>query len=100
MTLFEMAGKHREAHEQAEQVRENHPLVSDMRDEARDAGTGLESRKRNLVKGDRRQTSQRDSQSVAMKERDTEQGQSKQNEIDRNTEHRRSLPRDDIGARR
>ena len=92
VTLFEMTGKQRKAHEQAEQVRENHPLVTEMRHEAGDASTGLESGKRNLVEGDCHQTGERHNQNVAMKQRDAQQGQPKQNEIDWDTEHRRTLP--------
>jgi hypothetical protein len=87
MALLEMARKQCKAHEETEKVGENDPLVMDVGNKPADARSGLEPRECDFVNGDRGQTTQRDRKRVAMKNRNSQQSHSEQNEIDRNIWH-------------
>ncbi|MNC92175.1 hypothetical protein D3C83_85540 [compost metagenome] len=64
-----------------------------VRRQAGKTRSGLEAGEPELVQGDDSKTGEGDVQRVAVEDRHADQGQRKQNEIDRNAEQRRSLHR-------
>ena len=91
--LLEVPRQEREAHEQQEQVREDHPLVLQMGDEPGDAGTFLEPGEHDLVGADDRQPDQRHAQGVVVEQRDAEQRERKENKVDGNRADARDVAR-------
>ena len=86
LALLEMPRQQRKAHQQQEQVGEDHPLVLHVQREAGEPGAELEAGEDELVERDRRKPGQRDLQRVMMKQRDAEQRQREQDEIDGDAE--------------
>src|SRR4051812_38281891 len=83
--LFEMTRQNRKTGEQTEQVRENDPLVREVRTEPGNTGAAFKSGEPYLVESDRSRATHRDGESATMEKGDAEQGQPEQNEIDRDT---------------
>ena len=83
MAFLEVAREDGEAHQQAQQVRDHHPLVAQMTDEAGEAGAALEAGENDLVGGDHHRPTGGHRQRVAVKQRDAEQGEAEQDEIHR-----------------
>lgn len=84
MALFKMAGKQRKAGEQAEEVGNRHPFMTEESHETGKTGTSLEAGKNDLVQADGKQAGKRNIKRCMMKERHTEQGQAEEDEIDGN----------------
>ncbi len=81
--FLEVSRQEGEAEQQTQEVREDHPLLVEMREEPGNAAAGLEPREGELVQGRKR-----DPQRVTVKHRDTDEREPEQNEIDRDAEHR------------
>ena len=91
LALLEMAREQRKAHQQQEQVGEDHPLVLQVRGEARQAGAVLEAGEAELVERDGGKPGQRHLQRVVVEQRDAEQRQREQDEIDRDAGDKQRL---------
>jgi hypothetical protein len=89
--VFEVPRQDREAHQQQEQVGEDHGLVLHVQREPGEPGAKLEARENQLVEYNCGKTGERDLQGLVVEHRDAEQRQREQDEIDRNAEneHRR-----------
>ena len=83
VALFEVAREQGKTHEQAEQVGQHHPFVLEVPGQAGRPVAGLETGEQQFVKRDRRQAGQPDVQRVVVKQRNAEQGQRKENEVER-----------------
>src|SRR5574343_1260576 len=75
VALFEMAGKKREAGEQAEESGDGHPFVAEVAEPAGDAKPGLEAGEYDLVQADGDQPGECNVEGGVMEQRHTEQGQ-------------------------
>ena len=84
--VLEVPRQDRKAHQQQEQVGEDHPLVVHLQHEAAEALSLPEAGEEQLVDGDHRKPGQRDLQRLVMEDRDAEQRQAEQNEINRDAE--------------
>ena len=84
---LEVAREQREAHQQQEQVGQDHPFVLHVQREAGEAGAEFEAGEDQLVERDDRKPGQRDVQRVMVEQRDAQQRQAEQDEIDGNAEH-------------
>ena len=82
LAFLEVAREQGKAHEQEEQVGEDHGLVRHVLDEARQAGAVLEARKAQLVERDGGETGQGHLQRVVVEQGDAEQRQGEQDEVD------------------
>lgn len=87
VTLLEVAGKDGEAHQQQEQVRQDHPLVLHVPSQAGEPGAELEAGEDELVEEDCSEPRQRDLKRSMMEDRHAYQRQREEDEIDRNAEH-------------
>jgi hypothetical protein len=81
-----MARENGEAHEQAQQVGEDHPLVMQVGGQTAQTGARLEPGERELVQHDCRKPTQGHGQNVVVKHRDAQQRQGEQDEIERNAQ--------------
>ena len=77
-----MLRQQREAHEQPEEIRENHPLVGEEPREAFQSRALREPGEHELVGRDDREPVDSDPQRVMVEERDPQQDQGEQDEID------------------
>ena len=84
--LLEMPRQERKAHQQQEQVGEDHPLVLHVQGEAGQPGAELEAGEDELVDDDRGEPGERDLQRLVMQDGDADQRQREQDEVDRNPE--------------
>ena len=89
--LLEMAREDREAHQQQEQIGQDHGLVLHVQGETGEPRAGLEAGERQLVDDDRRKPGQRNLQGLVMEDRDPDQRQAEQDEVDRNSQHEHRL---------
>src|SRR5262249_30753111 len=83
---LEMAREQGKAHEQQEQVREDHPFVLEMKSKAGEARASLEAREGELVGDDDRQPRERDRERVAVEQCHAEKRKTEQDEIDWNSQ--------------
>ena len=79
-----MSGQQREAHQQTEQIGQQHPLVRQVQAKAGHAGAGLEAGKQDLVGGDGGQTGESHLQYMVVEQRHPEQRGGKEDEVDGN----------------
>ena len=93
LALLEMPREQREAHQQQEQIGEDHPLVPHMQRKAAEAGAELEAGEGELVGDDGGEAGERDLQGVLMEEGDAQQRRGEQDEIDGNAEEVEGLRR-------
>ena len=93
VAVFKMFREQREPEQQAEQVGEGDPFVTQMQQQALDAGARLEARHAEFVERDEEQAAHRDVEGVVVKQRNAEQHTGEENEIER---HR--TKRDDVGG--
>ena len=84
--VLEVPRQDRKAHQQQEQVCQNHPLVVHLQHEAAETLALPEPGEEQLVDGDHRKPGQRDLQRLVMEDRDAEQRQAEQDEINRDAE--------------
>ncbi len=98
--VLEVLGKQREAEQEPQQIREDHPFVQQMQPEAGESRARLEAREQKLVEDDRGETDQRDFERVMMEQRDAEQREREKNEIDRDAEDLRQCAGARVGALR
>ncbi len=82
--FLKMPGEQRKAHEQAEQVGKNDPLMLEMADEPRQARAEFEAGKDQLINRDGGKPGHRHLQRVVVEQRNTKQRQPEQDEVDRN----------------
>jgi len=85
--LFEVLGEQSEAEQQAEQVRQDHPLVLQVQHQPFDARSGLEAGEEELVRCDGGEPGQGDAERPVVKERDAGERHPEQCELDRRTQH-------------
>ena len=81
-----MPRQEREAHQEQEQVGEDHPFVLEVQAEAGEAGAVFEAGEQELVERDGREPGERDCERVMVEQGDPEQGQAEQDEVDRDAE--------------
>ncbi len=81
--ILEVLREQREAHEEPEEVGEDHPLVREQAHQAGQPRALRESRKEKLVDGHREETGDRDLERVALQEGDAEEDEREQDEVDR-----------------
>ena len=85
--VLEMARQDREAHQQQEQVREDHRLVLHVQREAGEASAELEAGEDELVDDDGGEPGERHLQRLVVEDRDADQREREQDEVDRNAEY-------------
>ncbi len=90
--VLEVAGEDREPEQQPEQVREDHPLVRKVADQAPEPGALCEAGENELESRDGGKPGQRYRQSVVVQEGDPEQGDAEQDELHRDADLDRHLP--------
>ena len=93
LALLEMARQQRKAHQQQEQVGEDHPLVLHVQRETAEARPELEAGEAELVGDDGGEPGQRHLQRVVVEQRDAEQRQREQDEVDGDAEEIERLGR-------
>ena len=93
VALFKMPGKQRKTGEQAEQIDDRHPFMTQVANEAGKAGAGLETGNPYFVGADREQAGQSNVQRRMVEQRNAEQGQRKEDEFDGNAADRRQIAR-------
>ena len=85
--VLEVLGEQREAQQQAEEVRQDHPLVAEVSPmNPLKPRAGLKRREEQLVQRDHGEPGERDLQRVVMEERDAKQRQREEDELDRDPE--------------
>ena len=84
--VLEVPGQDRKAHQQQEQVREDHPFVLHVQAEAGQSGAELEAGEDQLVQDDRGEAGERDLKRAVVEERHAKQGHGEQDEVDRDAE--------------
>ena len=96
MTLLEVPRQKGEPGEETEEVGEDDPFVSQVRQKAERSRAGSEAGEKDLVQRDRGQPGEGDTQGVMMKQRDPHEKEPEEDEIDRDPEEERD--RGDSGA--
>ena len=84
MAVVKMRGEQGDSDEQAEQVREHHPFVTEMDQQSTYARTGRKAGEREFIGDDRTQPRERDRQRVVMEQRDAQQGRREKDEFEWN----------------
>ena len=83
-----MRGEQRETDEQAEQVHEDHPLVTEVAEQAEHSAARRETGDEEFVQRDDRQARHRNLQRSIVKDRDPDECEAEEDEVDRNAEAR------------
>jgi len=91
LARLEVPGEERKAQQEAEQVREQYPLVHEMQHEPRRTRTFGKRRERDLVERDHDEAGDGDFQRVMVEQRHADQRERKEDEVDGNARNRRWL---------
>ena len=89
MAFFEMPRQQGKPGQQAKQVGNRYPFMSQVPDKTSHTQACLEAGEQDFVEADRKQPGQGDVQGCMVKQRNTEQGQTEQDEIQWNASHHR-----------
>jgi hypothetical protein len=90
LALLEQVGQQREAEQQQQQVRQDHPLMPQVQHEAAESGAALERRQHDLVQANQYRAAERDAQGVVVEQRHAGKHQAEQDELDRHRPERRT----------
>src|SRR3954466_3442709 len=96
--FLEVPRQNRKSHQQQEQVRENDPFVLEMGDEATEACAEFETGECHLVDDNGAKSAEGDGKGVMVEQGDAEQGQTEEQEVNRNSKEKNWLDQGNLDA--